>query len=156
MSVQVWQLIEDSRKVRKVLEPGNVRIPPKKIMKIGKIRCPIHEDLWIRKDIHTFRGLLRNYPLVNVDKTMENHHFIAGYIHYFYGHFPSLCQFTKGYLDKICTMASHGNFRRSLFSNRWNFLGASRQRGQKYGRNEPWDVVLRYDTHFPSFSIQFR
>ena len=101
---------------------GQRKDSPKKIMKIGKIRCPIHEDLWIRKDIHTFRGLLRNYS------------------------------------DEICTMASHiiPFERRSLFSNRWNFLGASRQRGQKYGRNEPWDVVLRYDTHFPSFSIQFR
>ena len=27
------------------------------------------------------------YPLVNVHITMENHHFVAGKIHYFYGHF---------------------------------------------------------------------
>ena len=28
------------------------------------------------------------YPLVNIQKTMENHHAINGKIHYFYGHFP--------------------------------------------------------------------
>ena len=27
---------------------------------------------------------------MNIQKAMENHHFIAGEIHYFYGHFPLL------------------------------------------------------------------
>ena len=27
------------------------------------------------------------YPLVNIQKTMENHHAINGKFHYFYGHF---------------------------------------------------------------------
>jgi len=30
---------------------------------------------------------LTNYPLVNIQKTMENHHAINGKIHYKYGHF---------------------------------------------------------------------
>ena len=31
------------------------------------------------------------YPLVNIQKTIENHHAINGKIHYFYGHFQLLC-----------------------------------------------------------------
>ena len=31
--------------------------------------------------------IIHLYPLVNIQKTMENHHFVAGKIHYFYGPF---------------------------------------------------------------------
>ena len=31
------------------------------------------------------------YPLVNIQKTMENHHAINGKTHYFYGHVQWLC-----------------------------------------------------------------
>ena len=33
----------------------------------------------------------RTYPLVNCHIAMANHHFLAGKIHYFYGHFQLLC-----------------------------------------------------------------
>jgi hypothetical protein len=31
--------------------------------------------------------MFESYPLVNIQKTMENHHAINGTTHYFYGHF---------------------------------------------------------------------
>ena len=34
-------------------------------------------------DLHIFGSI---YPLVNIQKTMENHHAINGKFHYFYGH----------------------------------------------------------------------
>ena len=36
-------------------------------------------------------GYIYIYPLVNIQKTMENHHAINGKTHYFYGHVQWLC-----------------------------------------------------------------
>jgi hypothetical protein len=58
---------------------------------------------------------LTNYPLVNIQKTMENHHAINGKIHYKYGHLTNsyVCFFLTNYSGKFWVWNRRSQFQLS-------------------------------------------